>query len=75
MIHARVKTLVFGATDRKGGAAGSVVDLTRAPGLNHYVEVVGGVQSDACVQLLQKFFRARRNEVKQMASGEVPKWP
>ena len=75
MIHARVGTLVYGASDPKGGAAGSVVDLTSAPGLNHYVEVVGGVLSDACAQLLQRFFRARRDELKHMASGEVPKWP
>lgn len=75
MIHARVGMLVFGAADPKGGAAGSVVDLTRAPCLNHYIEVVGGVLSEACSEMLQRFFRARRGEMKKMASGEVPKWP
>jgi tRNA(adenine34) deaminase len=60
MIHARVERLVFGATDPKSGAAGSVFDLTGTEALNHRIEVAGGVLADECGQLLRDFFRARR---------------
>jgi tRNA(adenine34) deaminase len=60
MIHARVERLVFGATDPKSGAAGSVLDLTGTEALNHRIEVAGGVLADECGQLLRDFFRARR---------------
>lgn len=62
MLHARVRTLVFGAYDPKSGAAGSVVDLTNVPGFNHYVEVVGGVEAEACARVIQDFFRLRRTK-------------
>jgi len=52
--------VVFGAYDPKAGMAGSRGDLLRNPGLNHRVEVVGGVEEEECGQLLQDFFRARR---------------
>lgn len=64
MLHARVRTLVFGAFDSKSGAAGSVVDLTRVPGFNHYVNVVGGVRSGECSELLRLFFRERRSQAR-----------
>ncbi len=60
MMHARVRMLVYGASDPKSGAAGSVVDLTAAPLFNHYMEVVGGVRSDECAELLRRFFSDRR---------------
>jgi tRNA(adenine34) deaminase len=60
MLHARVQLLVFGAFDPKSGAAGSVVDLTRVPSFNHNIQVVGGVEEQACARLLQGFFRSRR---------------
>jgi tRNA(Arg) A34 adenosine deaminase TadA len=60
MLHARVGTLVFGAPDPKSGAAGSVVDLTKVPSFNHYIQVVGGVESEACAQVIREFFRLRR---------------
>jgi len=60
MLHARVAMLVFGAYDPKSGAAGSVVDLTNGPAFNHYMQVVGGVEAQACARTLQEFFRARR---------------
>lgn len=61
MVHARIARLVFGASDPKTGAAGSVFDLVRAPALNHQVEVTGGVLGAECGAQLQAFFRARRN--------------
>ena len=60
ILHARVRRLVFGAADPKGGAAGGVVDLTRVPAFNHYVEVTGGVREEECAGLLRRFFQERR---------------
>ena len=59
-LHARVERLVFGCADPKGGAAGSLYDVTDDPRLNHRIAVVRGVEKDACRALLQQFFRARR---------------
>ncbi len=60
MLHARVGRLVFGASDPRSGAAGSVVDLTRVASFNHYIEVTGGVRAEECAQILKNFFRERR---------------
>lgn len=59
-VQARISRLVFGAYDRKAGAAGSVVDLTDSPAFNHRFEVLGGVLADDCRAVLQDFFRSRR---------------
>jgi tRNA(adenine34) deaminase len=60
MVHARIKRLVFGATDPKTGAAGSVMNIVASPALNHRVEVTGGVLADQCGSLLRNFFQDRR---------------
>jgi tRNA(adenine34) deaminase len=60
MVHARVRRVVFGAWDPRAGAAGSSVDIFRLPGLNHRVDVFGGVLSEECGALLQQFFAQRR---------------
>lgn len=60
MINTRIKRLVYGSRDEKAGAAGSVIDLVRYPGLNHQVEVVGGVLNEECTRLLTKFFNDMR---------------
>lgn len=60
LVHARVERLVFGAFDPKSGAAGSVVEGPRLPGLNHWMEVTGGVAEAECGELLRDFFRRRR---------------
>ena len=65
IVHARVARLVFGATDPKTGAAGSVFNLAAAPAHNHRVRVDGGVLGDACGDELRSFFRARRRTVMQ----------
>jgi len=59
-LQARIATLVFGCTDPKAGAAGSLVDLTADPRLNHRIAVVRGVAAEPCRRLLQEFFAARR---------------
>ncbi len=60
IVHARVRRVVFGAWDPKAGAAGSSIDIFRLAGLNHRVDVFGGVLSEECGALLQQFFAARR---------------
>ncbi len=60
IVHARVGRVVFGASDPKAGAAGSVTDLFKAEHLNHRVQVEGGVLAMACGEMLTGFFRARR---------------
>ncbi len=60
IVLAKVGRVVFGAYDPKAGMAGSVGDLLRHPGLNHRVEVIGGVEEEQCGRLLQDFFRDRR---------------
>jgi len=61
-VLAKVGRLVFGAYDPKAGMAGSVGDLLRHPNLNHRVEVIGGVEAEACGEVLRDFFAARRAE-------------
>jgi tRNA(adenine34) deaminase len=65
LMHARFKRVVFGASDPKTGAAGSVLDLFALPQLNHHTVVVGGVLADACGKLLQDFFAERRQQYRQ----------
>jgi tRNA(adenine34) deaminase len=61
IIHARVSSVVFGAFDPKGGAAGSVFDLLPSDHrFNHLTEVLGGVMESECGELLRSFFRSRR---------------
>ena len=57
ILAARIPRVVFGAWDEKAGAAGSVYDVLRDRRLPHRVEVVPGVEADACAALLTDFFR------------------
>jgi len=60
MVHARVARVVYGATDPKTGAAGSVFDLLADPRHNHRVEVTGGVLGEEAGNRLRNYFRAKR---------------
>jgi len=60
IINARVGRVVFGAADSKGGAMGSLYNLTADPRLNHEPEVRHGVLAAECGGILEQFFRARR---------------
>ena len=60
LIQARVKTLVYGATDEKAGAVESHFHVCNADQLNHRVEVIKGILEAECRELMQEFFRARR---------------
>jgi len=63
ILHARIARLVFGASDPKSGACGSVIDLFAEPLLNHHTSVSGGVCAQACGALLSQFFAARGRSV------------
>lgn len=58
--HARIARLVFGASDPKTGACGSVIDLMAEQKLNHHTEVSGGLLADECGAMLSRFFAGRR---------------
>ncbi len=60
LVQARVARVVFGAWDPQFGAAGSLIDLFRLPGLNHRVDAFGGVLMHECSDLLQAFFARNR---------------
>ncbi len=60
LVHARVRRLVYGAADPKFGGVESLARLLELPGLNHRVQVRGGVLAAASAELLRAFFRARR---------------
>jgi tRNA(adenine34) deaminase len=60
LVHARMARIVYGATDPKAGACGSVFDLADGAKLNHRIEVVGGVLAEQSAALLKEFFASRR---------------
>ena len=60
ILHSRIARLVFGASDSKTGACGSVIDLFAEPRLNHHASVTRGTRADECGRLLSEFFAARR---------------
>jgi tRNA(adenine34) deaminase len=60
IVLGRIPRVVYGATDPKAGAAGSVLDVLAEPRLNHRPEVAGGLLADECAELLLAFFRSRR---------------
>ena len=62
LIHVRMRRVIFGCADERGGAAGGLINLLQMPSLNHHCEITGGVLRDECAALLQTFFRARRGQ-------------
>jgi len=61
IVQARVRRVVFGAFDPQAGGAGSLVDAFKLAGVNHRVDVFGGVLAEQCGELLRGFFQQRRN--------------
>ena len=61
IVHARISRVVFGTTDPKWGAAGSLYNYAEDERLNHRVEVTAGVRAEDCRRLMQNFFRAKRD--------------
>lgn len=67
MLQARLKRVVFGASDAKTGAAGSVLNLFAQLQLNHQTQLQGGVLASDSSAMLQAFFRQRRTENRETA--------
>jgi tRNA(adenine34) deaminase len=62
LVHARMARVVYGAFDPKAGAAGGLIDAFALQGMNHRVDVFGGVLESECGVLLSRFFEARRGD-------------
>lgn len=60
IVHVRFGRVVFGASDAKGGAAGSALNLLQFPGLNHQCDITHGVREKECRELLLTFFAEQR---------------
>ena len=60
MVHARLARIVYGATDPKTGACGSIVDLPAIAHWNHHGVFTGGVLAEECGAVLRRFFAERR---------------
>src|SRR4029077_19011815 len=60
IVHVRLARLVYGASDPKGGAAGSALNLLQLPSLNHQCEITSGVREAECRALLKNFFSEQR---------------
>jgi tRNA(adenine34) deaminase len=60
IVHARLRRVIFGCPDPKGGGAGGLVNLLQMPELNHRCEITPGVLADECLGIIREFFRARR---------------
>ena len=62
IFHARIARVVYGASDLKTGACGSIINLPAETRLNHHAEVAGGILADECGGLLSGFFTQRRGK-------------
>lgn len=61
-VHARLRRVIFGCADARGGAAGSAMNLLQSTALNHRCEISSGVLDKECGALLKEFFRAKRTQ-------------
>lgn len=75
MLHARLARVVYGASDPKTGACGSIVNLFEQNQLNHHTELIGGVMAQECGALLKDFFAERRKQAQQAARILSPDYP
>ncbi|ATX79686.1 tRNA(adenine34) deaminase [Mariprofundus aestuarium] len=62
IVHARIKRVVYGASDPKTGAVESLYQILSDDRLNHQPEISGGVMAEQCGDLLKRFFRSRRKK-------------
>ncbi len=62
MVHARIKRLIYGADDVKAGAVRSIIQVLNHPHMNHTTEITPGVLAGRCMDVMQAFFRRRRQE-------------
>lgn len=62
IIQSRIKTIYYGASDPKGGALGSSIDVLTANGINHHPNVEGGVLKEECSSIISNYFKAKREK-------------
>lgn len=65
ILQSRIRTVIFGAYDFKGGCLGSCMNMYEVKGFNHYPEVIGGIMEDICGSLLTTFFKIKRLKKKK----------
>lgn len=59
LVHARIKNLYFGAYDKKFGACGSIIDISKLK-LNHKINICGGLLEKNCAIIMKEFFKSKR---------------
>ncbi|MCF7729271.1 MAG: tRNA adenosine(34) deaminase TadA [Chthoniobacterales bacterium] len=64
-VNARVRRVIFGCQDPRGGGAGGLLNILQMPTLNHRCEILAGVQEKDCGALLKNFFQKKRLQPKQ----------
>ncbi len=62
IIQSRIRNVIFGAYDPKGGCMGSNMNINDVRGFNHYPDIKGGILQDECSRLLKEFFKAKRKK-------------
>jgi tRNA(adenine34) deaminase len=70
IVLSRIERVVFGASDPKGGCAGTLMNLLQEERFNHQAEIVNGVREDECGKLLTNFFRKIRQKKKEMKNKQ-----
>ncbi|MEO6124095.1 MAG: tRNA adenosine(34) deaminase TadA [Ilumatobacteraceae bacterium] len=75
LVNARVPRVVYGATDPKAGAGGSLMNVLADPRLNHRCDVTSGVLDDECGAMLKSFFASRRKSGSAAAADSVDQTP
>jgi tRNA(adenine34) deaminase len=62
LVHVRIHRVIFGCSDPRAGAAGSVINLLQLFSLNHQCDITSGILQNQCSVILQDFFRKRRDQ-------------
>jgi len=75
LVNSRIETLVYGATDPKAGACGTLFSIPTDPRLNHTLEVVPGVLASPCARALTAFFRKLRSSNRSRGPSSGPFGP
>lgn len=70
IVHVRLRRVIFGCPDPKGGGAGGLLNILQNPSLNHRCDVTSGVRFDECRGMLRSFFAQKRNNREQAGDSE-----
>src|SRR6266478_6080856 len=68
IVHTRIRRVIFGCTDVRAGAAGTVMNLLQHDALNHRCQITSGVLESECASILQDFFRKKRGAMEDDAA-------